>query len=301
MIASLSLSYVHERRIGAEVALHALNRHLTDRGMTVEALTTDRVTRAKVDGVRVHQYAPRRSDAAVIVNAGLVGRARRWWPRAHLIVWLHNTQLPTLLDVRAADANTTLITNTHVAQTAVSAVLGRDSLVLHPPVPPASPVTGGTAVTMVNLSTDKGADVFWRLAETNPHREFIGVKGGYGLQQIRDLPNVTILNHGHLEDAWPHTAVLLVASRHESYSMAAVEAGWRGIPVLARDLPGVREAVGAGGTYVTTDWQTGLDHVLTHRELLSDAIRCHVACTNTAAELDAVADLVAEHDVAVAA
>lgn len=290
-MVSLSYGYVHSRRVGAEVALHGLNVHLVQAGADVTALTANLTQKTTVDGVHVRTAVhPRPPADVVVVNAGLAGQAATWWPGARLVVWVHNTEPATLLDVRAAAAKSRveLLANTQVSRTVLLACLGLDSQVLHPPVPHADPVTGGTAVTLINCTPAKGSQVFWDLAVANPDREFLAVRGGYGEQDIRSCPNVEIIDHGALDDVWSRTRVLLVPSRLESYSMVAVEAATRGVPVLARDLPGIREAVGSGAIYTHTDWQHGLQLVDEQWDALSDGGRCHTACLDSAAELNRV-------------
>jgi hypothetical protein len=155
-VVALALSYPPARMIGAEVALHALLRHLVGRGHDVEVVTTTNTGRRVLDGVRIAPAGTRRPQGdVVVVNAGLGGKARLWWPRTEVVVWAHNNQLPTLLDVRAAKGH--LVTNTSHMRDVYRAVLNQDSAVLHPPVNPAAPCLGGDAVTLVNLTPDKGS------------------------------------------------------------------------------------------------------------------------------------------------
>lgn len=295
-IVALTLSYPPVRRVGAELALHALLCHLKTRGHSAQVVTTQPVKRTTVDGVHVAAAAAthRPQGDVVVVNAGLAAKARQWWPRAPMVVWAHNNQVPSLLDVRSVmgKGTTRLMANTRHMRDVFRSVLGVESLVLHPPVHPGVPGDHGQAITLINLTAEKGAGVFWSLAQANPDRQFLAVKGGYGNQDIRDLPNVEVVPHGDLEAVWPRTGILLVPSVHESYSMAAVEAATRGIPAIASDLPGVREALGHGARYVTRDWQSALDDVTTHWDDYSTDALIHQACTNQPAELDRAADLI---------
>lgn len=268
-ITALALSYPPHRRIGAELALHALVTHLRDQGHTIEVLTTQPLPRTTVDGIHVRPARiPRPTCDLVITNAGLAAQARQWWPTTPLAVWSHNSQLSTLLDVRTANrrGRVHLITNTRHMRAVYQDVLGIDSTILHPPTPRADPTPGGTGILLVNPTPDKGSATFWGLALTNPDLEFLTVRGGYGTPDLMDLPNTQVLPHGPLDDVWPQTRLLLLPSRHESYAMTAVEAAHRGIPTLASDLPGVREALGDGALYITPggDWNEGLHHMLTH-------------------------------------
>lgn len=293
-VVALTLSYVHVRRIGAELALHALLLHLRAAGHTVEVVTTDKVPRQHVDGIRVSPVSGMHCPPAdvVITNAGLGAKACATWRGVPVVVWAHNNQLGTVMDVRTAvRAGAHLVSNTrHMADVYLS-VLGIRSPVLHPPVTPGRPMSGD-CVTLVNLNPDKGADVFWDLAQARPDLPFLGVRGGYGSQDVRELPNVTVVDHtDDMDPVWARTRILLVPSRHESYSMTGVEAATRGIPAVASDLPGVREALGAGATYVDDDaWAGALERVEARWEDYSANALFQAASLAPKVELDAITE-----------
>ncbi|MCR6649728.1 MAG: glycosyltransferase [Cellulomonas sp.] len=291
-VVALSLSYPPARRIGAELALHHLLAHLASRGHDVQVVTQMLTGRRMVDGVKVSSVGARRPHGdVVIVNAGLGKKARLWWPRTPMVVWAHNNQLPTILDARAGKPDLLLSNTTHMSDVYRS-VIGLPSLVLHPHTPPSVPCLTGDAVTLVNCTPDKGSAVFWDLAEQNPHVPFVAVRGGYGPQDIRDLPNVDVVDHGDLDAVWARTRVLLLPSRHESYSMTAAEAITRGIPVVAADLPGVREACGYGAVYTTDQWGPALTDALGRWDELSTNALIHAATRRPDEEMAAVVDVI---------
>ena len=134
--------------------------------------------------------------------------------------------------------------------------------VMHPPLTPdrhTVPSTGD-ALTLINLNRDKGAEVFYRLAELMPERQFLGVVGAHGEQVVRrNLPNVEILEHGpDMKRVWSRTRVLLMPSIYESYGLTAAEAAMNGIPTIANPTPGLRENIGPGGLFAdretTAEW-----------------------------------------------
>lgn len=142
----------------------------------------------------------------------------------------------------------------------------KDSLIFHPPLTPDRhlvPATGD-AVTLVNLNDHKGSRLFYELAVAEPTRKFIGVIGGHGEQVIRrNLPNVTIMDHGpDMKRVWEQTRVLVMPSVYESYGLVAVEAGLNGIPTIAHPTPGLQENLGAGGLFADRDSVSEWQHQL---------------------------------------
>lgn len=134
---------------------------------------------------------------------------------------------------------------------------GRHSVV-HPPSqwpvkePRASEWAGKGCLTQLNLNFMKGVHLFHALAKALPDRRFIGVEGGWGKQERYPKPNIRYAtkNRFPLEkvlEEW--TSVLLMPSKYESFGLVALEAQCFGIPVVATDIPGIREALGSGAIF----------------------------------------------------
>jgi len=145
------------------------------------------------------------------------------------------------------------------------------------------------------LSRDKGAEVFYELAERLPNQKFLGVQGGYGVQVLDDLPNVELLEHlppdRMRDEVYARTRVLLMPSAHESYGRTGVEAMASGIPVIAHPTDGLREALGSAGVFVDRDdidgWETLLRKLLDGRRWRHASARARQRVT----ELDPAADI----------
>ena len=77
------------------------------------------------------------------------------------------------------------------------------------------------------------------------------------------------LTRAALEATYAETDLLVLASRAETYGMVVTEALARGIPVVATDVGGVREALGDGGVLVPPEDPAALADAL--RTWLTDA------------------------------
>ena len=182
----------------------------------------------------------------------------------------------------------------------------QESLLRPPLQVPARKAPRGDAVTLVNVCQDKGSDVFYALAEALPETPFLGVRGGYGDQDVRDLPNVTLIDPVPADrmraEVWARTAVLLTPSRFESWGMAACEALAHGVPVVSAPVPGLIESLGDAGSFVPADdltgWQDRVAGLLADRAAYRAAseagrARAREVAALHAADLDAFVSTVA--------
>jgi surfactin synthase thioesterase subunit/glycosyltransferase involved in cell wall biosynthesis len=124
-------------------------------------------------------------------------------------------------------------------------------------------------VVMVNPCAVKGMSIFLALAERLPQLEFAAVPtwgtSADDLASLSRLPNVTVIDPvDNLDDLFRQTRVLLVPSIWaEARSRVVVEAMLRGVPVIASDVGGLREAK-LGVPYLVrvnpiTQYQSALD------------------------------------------
>jgi len=131
--------------------------------------------------------------------------------------------------------------------------LGRPAVVIHPPIYGAGPFPnlgnfGRGLVTMINPCAVKGISVFLAAAEGLPSVDF-GVVPGWGttsedLSALARLSNVRLLpNARDIEEILAQTRILLMPSLwYEGFGLIAMEAMLRGIPVVASDSGGLKEA-----------------------------------------------------------
>lgn len=296
------------RGVGSWIMTHNLLRALVARGHGVDVvLAVADGDPYEVDGVRVWPHRDKHDpfrfvdDASVIVthveSAGrpvAIGNARG----VPVVQIAHNAGAFTESALRRRAAALTVFNSRHVAAQ-LSGLCVR-SIIVHPPVAAADyAVTPGDAVTLVNLSEAKGADVFYALAERFPDRAFLGVRGGYGVQVTPrgpdDVPNVTLLEHvpphQMRDQVYARTRVLLMPSAHESWGRAGIEAMTSGIPVIAAPTPGLRESLGDAGVFCDRDdldaWEAALRRLLDGRRWKAASRKAKAR----AGELDPSADL----------
>jgi len=166
-------------------------------------------------------------------------------------------------------------------------------IVIHPVIfPEQYRVTPPSAlkgcITLINLFEDKGASLFYKLAERFPNLKFLGVTGAYGKQDVRKhLPNVEIIahvaSHHMASTVYARTRVLLIPSVYESYGRVGVEAACSGIPAIYHPTEGLQEALGDGGTPCDRDdlgaWVTALAGLTTPKGWAAASVRAKAIAT----------------------
>lgn len=286
-VLALAHQYVPVRCAGAETMLHAMLRALAARGHDVNvSLSIQRGNPYVHDGVKVWPFVDKRDVFRLLPADVLVGHLEN----THRTMFLgeynniptavvhHNTMYITkeALTIAQARIDLVAVNSQWMADDLTQWLRDRRArqpwtVVVRPTVNPADYSADGPhdRVTLVNLRKyeaggtggrtmmGKGAETFWALAERMPNTKFLGVKGAYGTQLVRDLPNVEVLehmpNHEMRDKVFARTRVLLMPSSYESWGRVATEALCSGIPVIASPTPGLRENLGPAGFYV--DWR----------------------------------------------
>lgn len=272
-------AYVPDHNAGAETTIHDLLKYLVSEGWTAHVVIKQHSTIPArdyvIDGVNVHQSENKRALLHWLPQADITISHLECSERTHILSnayripsvhLVHNTHPLTVRWMQGADA---LIINTKwISEEKTMKEFPKPKIVLHPPVNPEEYKTvHGKKITLINLWADKGADIFYEMAKRFPKQEFLGVKGGYGVQELRDLPNVTIAEHtSDMKKIYAETKILLMPSKYESFGRVGVEAMASGIPTLAEATPGLLESLGDSGTFADRnspdEWETALSDLL---------------------------------------
>lgn len=123
-------------------------------------------------------------------------------------------------------------------------------------------------LTLVNPTVLKGAKLFRSLSRLRPNHSFRAIRGTYGeeLAGLRESGiQIAPFTNDMDRDVWSRTSLLLMPSEVEAFGMTAFEATQRGIPVIASDLPGLKESLGPGALFLPYNdenaWVKALDEM----------------------------------------
>jgi glycosyltransferase involved in cell wall biosynthesis len=267
--------------------LHSMLRDMVRRGHTASVL----INFKDIDRVRAKSRHPReqRYEFEGITVWDFAGNAEKVLPKADIVIthlekgsnalhgaphWCSRYHKPLARLVHndrelfyfkaARDTSDLVIFNSLWLQEAYNATLTADwpQIVVRPPVDPAyyaTDNTGAKDITLINLTENKGAKLFYDLARAMRSHSFLAVKGGYDQQMIDSGANLTVIdNQSDIRPVYARTRVLLVPSLIETYGRVAVEAMASGIPVIANETAGLREACGDAAVFLDrnrpTDW-----------------------------------------------
>lgn len=268
------LAYVHgyfpNLNAGAEAMLHQMLLELKNRGHEVAVITANPGD-IEYEGVSIYQATGGNSEKEaelfkwcdfVFTHLNFTKEAvdlgKKYNKKiVHLVhndyvYFLHKDYVGHKNNVINKDDAALVVSNSNwINQTINSSVT---SIIVNPPTKPERYRVNkkNLFVTLINLCEEKGGKIFWELAESMPHIHFLGVKGGWGDQIIKNnLPNVKILeNTTNINSAYALTKILIVPSDYESWGRVGIEASCSGIPVIASNAPGLKESLGDSGIFV---------------------------------------------------
>ena len=193
-------------------------------------------------------------EAAQIASGRIVYLAHtpQWYPFGPAS-WYGDAQATEIV---RASAGVVAISNAMASY--IRQYSGAEPAVIHPPMygKPPYPKFGwfdSGYVLMINPSVVKGVSIFLALAERFPDVEFAGLAGWATTSADRTamsrLPNVRVLETvPSIDQALSHARLLLMPSLWlEGFGLIAMEAMLRGLPVIASDSGGLKEAKAGTG------------------------------------------------------
>lgn len=259
VVASL-LSYPPHRFIGSELMTHALLTRLRSRGHEVTVVVRDGPAPWEWEGITVTGgplpsgvWHPLPAGDVLIYHAEFHEGSVDNWPGPKVAV-CHNAREGVKLGLYNCRPDIATVNSEWMSRQ----VPHSRKLVVHPPVPPDSPVNGDR-VGLINLEATSKVGPFWEVAKLMRPLPFLGVRGGYGEQSVpKYVPaNVRVIDpvapDRMTAEVWSHVRVLMVPSATESWSMVASEAMAHGIPVIAEPLPGLEENLHGVGSWAHRD------------------------------------------------
>lgn len=254
---------------------HALLKRLAARGHEVTVVVKDGDAPWSWEGITVTggslprgEWHPLPDGDVVVYHAEFYEGSVESW-RGPRVAVCHNARLGVELGLYNMNPQLAVMN----CETTAKALRYGAPLVVHPPVVLPQVRRHGRKVTIINMEAESKIGPFWELVKLMPDVEFLGVKGGYGKQSRPPgrLPrNVTVIDQVRPDEmderVWAETAVLMVPSATESWSMVASEAMAHGIPVIAQPLPGLIENLEGVGTWALRDqpwtWAQGIRTIL---------------------------------------
>lgn len=261
--------YPPASRVGAWLATHACLAHLVELGHHVDVVPyLAGGFDYDFDGVHVHPQADLEqfADADVVVaHLGDDARSAEFAARHRipLVRMVHGSSAENAAKLAAHPCALAVFNSSSLA---AEVAFDGASIVVRPPFDPdAVRTTPGGRVTLVNLCEPKGGALFWQLAKSMPHVQFLGVRGGYGEQMSDKAKNVRQIapTTDMATDVYSQTRILLMPSVRETWGMVGLEAMVSGIPVIAHPTPGLRESLGSAAIFVDRSDLAGWQEAIT--------------------------------------
>ncbi len=109
-------------------------------------------------------------------------------------------------------------------------------------------------ITMINYRLEKGKEIFDKIAQELPQKQFLAIKGWKSIKKTVGQQQKNILIEGPFKDmreVYSKTRLLLIPSMWgEPFPRVVLEAAASGIPIIASNDGGLKEAVGNAGIII---------------------------------------------------
>lgn len=250
--------YVPTHNAGAEVMLHQMLKRLLQKGHDITVMcgcpSVEEYEGIKLQNInnRKKCYSLIEKSDIVITHLDMTKIAMQLCHKFNkpLVHILHNDRQLTYHRVAPSMASLVVANSQWIYETIPRAFKNKMVCVPSITISDYKVETSREAITLINLSENKGAEIFYQLAENFPQRKFIGVVGAYAKQIIKKYPNVEIIEHTpDIQSVYARTRILLVPSAYESWGRVAIEGCCSGIPVIAKPTDGLKESLGKNGLF----------------------------------------------------
>lgn len=246
------------RYAGAELATLEFMRYLADNGADVTVYSHAEHDSSEWNGIRIESSGRLHRRVAAEYDVFITHpeiRTNVWAEVKSLpyVAMVHNARPETMRSLDRCPPRLTIAnshyTRAHIPQIAVHSGLGVE--VVHPLVTIQPKDGPHDTYGMVNISLEKGGAMLNVTASEVPESKFLGVLGGYGMQVMRQPSNVELVPQTpDMAGIYARMRALLFPTHSESYGRVVAEALVCGVPVIASDLPSIREVGGSAIQYL---------------------------------------------------
>ncbi len=261
---------------GSGISLNAVARYLSAQGDDVWATNSAHA----LDEIR--EWSP----DIIIGQQWATEEASRWATALHVpfVMLVHG---PGQYEQFMPQCDMVVFNTNHQLQLARPALGATPAMVLYPPVLRRDYATDGLGdcVTLIGSGVIKGVDTFINLARAIAEQQFLLVTDDSiesGPSNIEVHPKIT-----DIRSIYARTKLLLMPSTQESYGRVAVEAAMSGIPTIATDLAGIREATSGHAILLGEEenWEQAVRNALLNLELHRQSARVLADLRDPAEEL----------------
>jgi glycosyltransferase involved in cell wall biosynthesis len=286
---------------GSEQTMHSLLKALARKGYHCRVITrkeNKQKVLGLIDGVKITRIDSESLEKffgkEILEHKPEVVMTQLTWSD-QVIKLANKTDLPVIYFVRSIGGNLDLgddssykveaiVSNSETTQRFVKDIWGRESTIMYPIIDREKYITGSHEaryITMVNPLKIKGGDIFKKIAEKMPDREFMAVKAWthlrdkdgthWDMEKMKEMAqafndsihipeevdllsqkNINIVGpYSDMRVVYKNTKILVVPSLwEEAFARVVVEAMLNGIPVIASNKGNLPHTVGEGGIII---------------------------------------------------
>jgi len=283
-ISLLTDSFLPVTYAGSEISVYETIKYLRMRGHTINVF----VNRHKVnefDGFPIYKLDMKDPTcASFIENSDII--FYQMHNESLILQDIKNKKIPIYIFVHGADSYTWILQNkmpfpifvvynSHMTQDLIPSLYDNMRMIPYVDTAQFKPLRTLTiqndVVCLINCDKNKGGQLFTNLANKMSDVQFLGIKGGYGIQVIEKSPppNLTYMEtQKDIKVVFRQIGILLMPSRVETWGRAAVEAMSSGIPVIHSEAAGLVECVSGAGIMMPRDDEDGWMNAI--RRILGD-------------------------------